>query len=157
MTSSGIVTLIGALIASITVTSAAVMTYKREKFEQDRILKLDEERAERNRLLIASMDTPRLGLTTPPDPRYIQMAYNPSTNSYSATGIEQRPQQQIPVNWSETPSAPRLALPNSYGYGYGSANTNTGGNQLTWNNNDSIISAIASRPPTASPIFGVRR
>lgn len=177
MNTTAITAIAAALIAATTIAVTAAMAWKREMFEQERVRRADQERMERNKQWIDKMDEISYEKRVPCMPFMPMNGYgmmNPCM-PYNCGG------RQIDVNWSDDGPSPlaRRFMNNfsgnngqspglmnySYGYGYGYNNTNnstdyyrtSNDTEFTFDNNDSVIRMIASRPPVASPLFGYNR
>ena len=164
-----------AIIATATIAVTAAMTWKREMFEQERIKRADQERMERNKQWIDKMDEISYEKRVPCMPFMPMNCYGMMNHCMPYNGG-----RQIDVNWSDdgpSPLAQRfmnnfqngnnrlssMSHPYSYGYGYNNTNNSTdyyrtsNDMEFTFDNNDSVIRMIASRPPVASPLFGYNR
>jgi hypothetical protein len=126
--------IVAAVVAIVTIGAAITTTMRRDKFEQDRINRLDEEQASLNRINMIRQN-------------YLLAQQRESLPQHVV--YIQSPQRQIDVNWIDTNNRSiGSSTLGSYGYGYGN------NRDVTFGHNDQIIREIAQRPPTQSPIFG---
>lgn len=178
MNTTAITGVITAVLAVASIASAVAIAWKREMFEQERVRRADMERMERNRKWIDQMDEVHCHGNIVPCMPFMSGGYNGMQNMMMGFMGRGR---QIDVNWSDDGFSPMMSrLMNNYnnrvdnysrpmstygygyGYGYNSPNNQTNNYQtynnteFTFDNNDSVIRMIASRPPTASPLFGNR-
>lgn len=119
----GITGIVAALVATVTVGAAAISSFRKDKFEMDRILRADEEMYERTRYY------------PPPPP----MNYYQPIQGF----------RQLDVNWVDTGYRPPMYC-DSPMY----CNSMYPNPEVSFDNGDSTIRAIANRPPMPSPIFG---
>ena len=132
MPTTGTAAIIAAIVATATIGTAAFVSYQREKFERERIQRADDERYERER---------RFGGYLPPVQQQMYLPMIPMQ------------QRQLDVRWTGYNDQPQLCYdtPAFQNCTYIDPNT-----EFTFENNDSMLRAIASRPPIPSPIYGYR-
>lgn len=175
MNTATITTVATLLVTAAAVVSAAVMAYKREQFEQERIRKADDERMMRNRKWLDHVDL----AGAQPLPALVPV------NNGMSVPVRRTMDGRIDVNWVDdypgmTPCHDyyRRSYDSGYGYGYRQPQRplydygygyGPGGGynsqqhqqyinpnmEFTFGNDDELIKRIASRPPSASPIFGI--
>lgn len=147
--------IIAGVIAAVTVGAGALMTYNRERFEQERIRSEDERRNDRERMyrnyMLAQNQCPFYppvpSQLYPQQPQVIPMYVNNNgvaqmdVNWVDALVPRVPPQQNVPL-YCDSPVYQNTSYINPR-------------MEFTFGDNDSIIKAIASKPPMASPIFGI--
>lgn len=148
--------IIAGVIAALTVGAGGLISYRREAFERERIRRLDEERLDRERSafnaqLIASrfaqpvQQSPPIAPMT--NPQIIPMYVNNN-------GVA-----QMDVNWNNNPVPVQHQMVQQPLYCDSPVHQNTNyinpNMEFTFGDNDAIMRQISSRPPMASPIFGI--
>lgn len=121
--------IVAAAVTVLTIGAAIASSARKDRFEERRLERMDEERASLNRINM--------------------MRQNLLMNQNQPQVVYVNSPPQRDVNWVENNQVPRYYEDPIY------RNTFYGSKEVTFDHNDQTIRAIASRPPSPSPIFGI--
>lgn len=167
MTSAS-VPIVASVIAAITVSASALMAYSREKFNQERILKADDLQLEKERMMLNNCGGQNQLLSLFGSNNQMgQPMYQPQQQPMIIPmTMNQNGVAQMDVNWVDSYNIPPPIQQRQPVYQqrqmycdnpiYRNTTTVNPNMEFTFGDNDEMIRNIASRPPTASPIFGYK-